>query len=54
MAIMRKLERDIDILLAEEFSVCPAFADWFLSKSKFSSQSGHGGSTPPYQGGDAA
>lgn len=29
--IPRFYERDIDILLAEEFQVSPAFADWFLS-----------------------
>src|SRR5271157_4442049 len=40
MAVMRKYERDIDIMLAEEFNVCPAFADWFLSKSRFSPRSG--------------
>ncbi|HEY3706273.1 MAG TPA: hypothetical protein VGL22_14515 [Terracidiphilus sp.] len=36
MAIDRKFERDIDILLAEEFSVSPCFSDWFLTRtSKF-------------------
>jgi hypothetical protein len=38
---LRKYERDIDILLAEEFSVSSTFADWFLSKSKFAGRSGH-------------
>jgi hypothetical protein len=37
MAVERKYERDIDVLLAEEFSVSPEFARWFLSKSKFGS-----------------
>ncbi len=35
MAVERKYERDIDLLLAEEFSVNPAFADWFVSLTKF-------------------
>ena len=35
MAVDRKYERDIDLLLAEEFSVHPAFASWVLSKTKF-------------------
>ncbi len=30
----RKYERDIDLLLAEEFSVSPPFATWFLSQTK--------------------
>jgi hypothetical protein len=34
MAVERKYERDIDILLAEEFAVSPAFADWFLQQTK--------------------
>lgn len=38
MPVMRKYERDIDLLLAEEFSVCPAFADWFKSKTKFAAE----------------
>lgn len=36
MAVERKYERDIDLLLAEEFSVNPAFASWFVSLTKFS------------------
>jgi hypothetical protein len=40
MAVERKYERDIDILLAEEFAVSPAFASWFLSQSKFSDKAG--------------
>jgi len=36
MAIGRKYERDIDLLLAEEFIVSKEFADWFLAKTKFS------------------
>lgn len=36
MAVERKYERDIDLLLAEEFSVNPAFANWFVSLTKFS------------------
>lgn len=34
MAIERKYERDIDIMLAEEFAVSPAFAAWFLKQTK--------------------
>lgn len=34
-AIGRKYERDIDLLLAEEFVVSPGFASWFLGKTKF-------------------
>jgi hypothetical protein len=30
MVVQRKYERDIDLLLAEEFSISPAFANWFL------------------------
>lgn len=33
MAVERKYERDIDILLAEEFSVNPEFAFWMGSKT---------------------
>lgn len=36
MAAYRKYERDIDILLAEEFTVSPAFAAWFLAHTRFS------------------
>lgn len=35
MGVERKYERDIDVLLAEEFSVSPAFADWFKGHTKF-------------------
>lgn len=35
MAVERKYERDIDLLLAEEFSVSPAFASWFLTQTCF-------------------
>ena len=35
MAVERKYERDIDILLAEEFSVSAEFAEWFLLQSRF-------------------
>jgi hypothetical protein len=35
VAIERKYERDVDVLLAEEFSVNAAFADWFRSRTKF-------------------
>jgi hypothetical protein len=35
MTIGRKYERDIDLLLAEEFMVSKQFADWFLGKTKF-------------------
>jgi hypothetical protein len=34
MAVERKYERDIDLLLAEEFSVSPLFATWFLTQTK--------------------
>lgn len=33
MVVQRKYERDIDLLLAEEFSVTPGFANWFLEKT---------------------
>jgi hypothetical protein len=33
MAIERKYERDIDLLLAEEFAVSPRFAAWFLKQT---------------------
>jgi hypothetical protein len=36
LAVGRKYERDIDMLLAEEFSVSPAFAAWFLTNTRFS------------------
>ncbi len=32
MAIYRKYERDVDVLLAEEFEVSPPFANWFLEQ----------------------
>jgi hypothetical protein len=35
MAIERKYERDIDLLLAEEFSVSPLFSTWFLTQTKY-------------------
>lgn len=35
MPVERKYERDIDILLAEEFSVSPAFLKWFLGQTRF-------------------
>jgi hypothetical protein len=35
MAVERKYERDIDILLAEEFAVSAEFASWFQQKTKF-------------------
>ena len=35
MAVERKYERDIDILLAEEFTVSPDFTQWFLSQTRF-------------------
>jgi DNA-binding SARP family transcriptional activator len=34
VAIERKFERDIDLLLAEEFAVSPRFATWFLKQTK--------------------
>jgi hypothetical protein len=34
MAVERKYERDIDILLAEEFAVSSAFGAWFLEHTK--------------------
>jgi hypothetical protein len=33
MSVERKYERDVDLLLAEEFSVSPKFANWFLGKT---------------------
>jgi hypothetical protein len=33
MSVERKYERDIDLLLAEEFSVSPTFATWFLAQT---------------------
>jgi hypothetical protein len=35
LAVERKYERDIDLLLAEEFAVSPAFAAWFLTYTGF-------------------
>jgi hypothetical protein len=35
VAVERKYERDVDVLLAEEFSVNTAFAEWFRSQTKF-------------------
>ncbi len=35
MTVERKYERDIDLLLAEEFAVSPLFAAWFLGQTKF-------------------
>lgn len=35
MAVERKYERDIDILLAEEFAVSSDFAGWFLRQTRF-------------------
>ena len=40
MAVERKYERDIDILLAEEFSVSPKFGEWFLARTRFRDHSG--------------
>lgn len=38
----RKQERDIDLMLAEEFSVSPQFATWFLGRtSKFGGTDAH-------------
>lgn len=37
MAVERKYERDIDLLLAEELSVSPAFADWLKAKTTIAS-----------------
>ena len=41
MAIAYVNERDMDMLLAEEFSVSPDFAAWFLGQTKFSSTGAH-------------
>lgn len=38
MAVERKYERDIDLLLAEEFSVNSRFANWVKSKTSIASQ----------------
>lgn len=35
MAVERKYERDIDILLAEEFTVSSGFAAWFWRHTRF-------------------
>ena len=35
MTVERKYERDIDLLLAEEFAVSPSFATWFLGQTRF-------------------
>jgi len=35
MSVERKYERDIDLLLAEEFSVSPGFASWFQAQARF-------------------
>ena len=35
MSVERKYERDIDLLLAEEFSVSPGFASWFQAQTRF-------------------
>ncbi|MFC4726907.1 hypothetical protein [Coralloluteibacterium thermophilus] len=40
MPIGRKFERDIDLLLAEEFMVNEQFAAWFLSRSRLSHEVG--------------
>ena len=34
LIIARKYERDIDLLLAEEFAVSPSFATWFLAQTR--------------------
>ena len=39
MAVERKYERDIDLLLAEELAVNPAFAAWLQSRTKFAGTS---------------
>lgn len=36
MAVERKYERDIDLLVAEELSVSQGFRSWFLQQTKFS------------------
>jgi hypothetical protein len=36
VTVERKYERDVDMLLAEEFLVNPSFASWFASQTKFS------------------
>jgi hypothetical protein len=33
IAVARKYERDVDLLLAEEFAVSPSFAAWFLEQT---------------------
>lgn len=38
MPVERKYERDVDLLLAEEFAINPAFADHFKSLTKFSGE----------------
>jgi hypothetical protein len=39
MIINRKYERDVDLLLAEEFEVSQAFSRWFIDRTKFSGES---------------
>ncbi len=39
LAVDRKYERDIDLLLAEEFAVNADFSAWFLRQTRFSSRS---------------
>ena len=41
MAVERKYERDIDLLLAEEFSVNPEFARWVKDKTALRDQHAH-------------
>lgn len=41
MKISRKLERDVDLLLAEEFEVSQAFSRWFVDRTKFAGRSWH-------------
>ena len=36
MAVERKYERDIDLLLAEELTVNPAFGDWLKGRTDIS------------------
>jgi hypothetical protein len=38
MAVDRKYERDIDLLLAEELSVNPGFGDWLKSRTRFADE----------------
>lgn len=41
MTVERKYERDVDLLLAEEFAVNPIFAERFKNLTKFADRAAH-------------